>query len=58
MEIEQARLLVLKTAWMIDKDGARAARKEIAMIKAVIPSMHTQVVDRAIQVFGGDGLNP
>lgn len=58
MEIEQARLLVLKTAWMIDEVGARAARKEISMIKAVIPSMHTQVVDRAIQVFGGMGLTP
>ena len=58
MEIEQARLLVLKTAWMIDEVGVRAARKEITMIKAVIPSMHTQVVDRAIQVFGGMGLTP
>ena len=58
MEIEQARLLVLKTAWMIDEVGAQAARKEISMIKAVIPSMHTQVVDRAIQVFGGMGLTP
>lgn len=58
MEIEQARLLVLKTAWMIDEVGVLAARKEISMIKAVIPSMHTQVVDRAIQVFGGMGLTP
>ena len=58
MEIEQARLLVLKTAWMIDEVGARAARKEISMIKAVIPTMHTQVVDRAIQVFGAMGLTP
>lgn len=58
MEIEQARLLVLKTAWMIDEVGARTARKEIAMIKAVIPTMHSQVVDRAIQVFGAMGLTP
>lgn len=56
MEIEQARLLVLKTAWMIDEVGARAARKEIAMIKAVVPGMHLQVVDRAMQVFGAMGL--
>ena len=58
MEIEQARLLVLKTAWMIDHVGARTARKEIAMIKAVVPNMHSQVVDRAIQVFGAMGLTP
>jgi len=56
MEIEQARLLVLKTAWMIDEVGARAARREIAMIKAVVPSMLGNVVDRAIQVFGAMGL--
>lgn len=58
MEIEQARLLVLKTAWMIDEVGARAARKEISMIKAVVPKMHLNVVDRAIQVFGAMGLTP
>lgn len=58
MEIEQARLLVLKTAWMIDEVGARAARREIAMIKAVVPSMLGDVVDRAMQVFGAMGLTP
>ncbi len=58
LEIDQARLLVLKTAWMIDKVGARAARKEISMIKAVVPTMHTSVVDRAIQIFGAMGLSP
>lgn len=58
MEIEQARLLVLKTAWMIDNVGARGARKEIAMIKAVVPGMLSQVVDRAMQVFGAMGLTP
>lgn len=58
MEIEQARLLVLKTAWMIDQVGAREARREIALIKAVVPEMLGKVVDRAMQVFGAMGLTP
>ena len=58
MEIDQARLLVLKAAWMIDNVGAREARKEISMIKAVAPLVHTTVVDRSIQVFGAMGLTP
>ncbi|WP_150304905.1 acyl-CoA dehydrogenase family protein [Pseudomonas saliphila] len=58
MEIEQARLLVLKTAWMIDQSGAREARREIAMIKAVVPTMLSNVIDRAMQVFGAMGLTP
>lgn len=58
VEIEQARLLVLKTAWMIDEHGARAARKEISMIKAVVPRLHTTVLNRAIQTFGAAGLSP
>ncbi len=56
-EIDQARLLVLKTAWMMDRSGNKAARKEIAMIKAVVPSMALKVVDRAVQVFGGAGVS-
>ena len=55
IEIEQARLLVLKAAWMIDKVGAKAARKEISMI-ALVPTVYTDVCDRAMQVFGAAGL--
>ncbi|MEE1951362.1 acyl-CoA dehydrogenase family protein [Pseudomonas alcaligenes] len=58
LDIEQARLLVLKTAWMLDTVGARAARREIAMIKAQVPRMLCRVVDRAMQVFGAMGLSP
>jgi acyl-CoA dehydrogenase len=56
-EIEQARLLVLRTAWMVDTVGNKSARNEIAMIKAVVPQMALKVVDRAIQVHGGAGVS-
>ena len=58
VSIEQARLLVLKTAWMIDQGGAQSARKEISMIKTLIPQMQCEVTDRAIQAFGAMGLSP
>ncbi|HEX8956285.1 MAG TPA: acyl-CoA dehydrogenase family protein, partial [Burkholderiaceae bacterium] len=57
MEIEQARLLVLKTAWLIDAHGAKAAAGEISMIKALVPRMQMAVSDRAMQVFGAMGLS-
>ncbi len=58
IEIDQARLLVLKTAWMIDNVGAKGARKEISMIKALVPAMHTAVCERAMQTFGAMGISP
>ena len=57
MEIDQARLLVLKTAWMIDRVGAKGARSEIAQIKVVAPRAALSVIDRAIQVHGGAGVS-
>jgi acyl-CoA dehydrogenase len=57
LEIEQARLLTLKTAWMIDTLGKKAAQNEIAMIKIAVPEVLTNVVNRAIQVFGGAGMS-
>ncbi|HEX3792143.1 MAG TPA: acyl-CoA dehydrogenase family protein [Pseudonocardiaceae bacterium] len=57
LAIEQARLLVLKAAWLIDNVGAKDARTEIAAIKVAAPRVASYVLDRAIQTHGGAGVS-
>ncbi len=57
LEIDQARLLVQKAAWLIDQHGARGARTEIAAIKVAAPKVACAVIDRAIEVFGAAGVS-
>jgi acyl-CoA dehydrogenase len=57
IQIEQARLLVLKTAWLMDTVGNRGARIEISAIKVAVPEMACSVIDHAIQAHGGAGVS-
>lgn len=58
VEIDQARLLVLRAAWLMDEQGNKAARIDVSAIKLVAAQLQTRVLDRAIQVFGAMGLTP
>lgn len=57
MEIEQARLLCLKTAWIMDQGDARAAAPWISQIKVIAPNVALKVIDEAVQMFGGTGVS-
>ncbi len=57
LDLEQARLLVLKTAWLMDTVGNRGARTEIAAIKVIVPRLVCRILDQAIQVHGGGGVS-
>jgi acyl-CoA dehydrogenase len=57
IDIDQARLLVLNTAWLLDRHGAKGAATEIAEIKVAAPAAACAVIDRAIEVFGGAGVS-
>ncbi|AKJ29276.1 acyl-CoA dehydrogenase family protein [Caldimonas brevitalea] len=58
VEIDQARLLVLRAAWRMDREGLAAARTDVSAIKLVAAQLQTRVLDRAMQVFGAMGLTP
>ena len=55
IELEQARLMVLKTAWLLDQSDWRAARREVSMIKVAVAQTYTRIADRAMQLFGAMG---
>jgi acyl-CoA dehydrogenase len=57
IEIEMARLFVMKTAWLVDTVGGKNARVEVAGIKVAVPSIALRIIDRAIQVHGGAGVS-
>ena len=57
IEIDQARLLTLHAAWLMDRYDNKVARAQISAIKIAVPSMASRVIDRAIQVYGGAGVS-
>ena len=57
IELEQAKLLVYKTAWLLDDGGPEAARREISMIKVAVARTYSAIADRAVQIFGAMGVS-
>jgi alkylation response protein AidB-like acyl-CoA dehydrogenase len=55
--LEQARLLTLKAAWMLDEVGAKGARSEISQIKVAVPNIALEIIDQAIQMHGAAGVS-
>ena len=55
--LEQARLLILKAAWMLDEVGTKGARSEISQIKVAVPNIALEIIDQAIQMHGGAGVS-
>ena len=58
IRLEQARLLTLKAAWMLDEVGTKGARSEISQIKVAVPNIALEIIDQAIQMHGGAGVSP
>jgi acyl-CoA dehydrogenase len=56
MELEQARLLVQRTAWLLDRDGNKAVRKDVSIIKIAVARAYYNIANRGVQVFGAMGL--
>jgi acyl-CoA dehydrogenase len=57
IQLEQGRLLTLKAAWMLDEVGTKCARSEISQIKVAVPNIALEIIDRAIQMYGGAGVS-
>jgi alkylation response protein AidB-like acyl-CoA dehydrogenase len=57
IKLEQARLHILKAAWMLDEVGTKAARSEISQIKIAVPNIALEIIDQAIQIHGGAGVS-
>ena len=57
LAIDQARLLVMRAAWLLDTQGVQGARTEVSQIKAVVPRMTCDIIDMAIQMYGGAGMS-